>query len=62
MPPDLTDDDAQALIDYARRKFAAEPYPLAPALKLVRRHWLSSPRPRSARRCRRVSHPCRAYC
>src|SRR5712691_377538 len=32
----LNDDEVQRLIDYARRKFAEERYPLAPALRPIR--------------------------
>ena len=32
----LSDDDTQALIAYARQKFAEERYPLAPTLKPAR--------------------------
>jgi len=34
--PHLTDDEIHGLIAYARRKFAAEPYPFAPALRPIR--------------------------
>jgi hypothetical protein len=34
--PDLTPDDTQALIEYARRKFAEERWPLSPELRPVR--------------------------
>jgi hypothetical protein len=34
--PNLTDDETDVLIAYARRKFAEERYPLAPALRPVR--------------------------
>ena len=33
---ELSPDNTQTLIDYARRKFAEEPYPFTPALKPVR--------------------------
>jgi hypothetical protein len=33
---DLSEEDTQALIAYARQKFAEERYPLAPALRPVR--------------------------
>jgi hypothetical protein len=33
---ELSPDETQALIAYARRKLADEPYPLAPALKPIR--------------------------
>jgi hypothetical protein len=36
MSLNLTDDEIHGLIDYARGKFAAERYPLAPALKPIR--------------------------
>jgi hypothetical protein len=36
MPLDLTDDEIQALIDYARRKFAEERWPLSPELRPIR--------------------------
>jgi hypothetical protein len=36
MPPDLTDDETQALIDYARRKFEEKRWPLSPALRPIR--------------------------
>ena len=36
MAPDLTEDEIITLIDYARRKFAEERYPLSPALQPVR--------------------------
>jgi hypothetical protein len=36
MPSDLTDEETRALIDYARRKFAEERWPLSPRLKPVR--------------------------
>ena len=34
--PELSDEEIRALIDYARRKFAAERWPLSPALRPVR--------------------------
>jgi len=34
--PNLTEDEIAGLIDYAREKFAAERYPLAPALRPIR--------------------------
>jgi hypothetical protein len=36
MHPVLTDEEGMCLIDYARRKFDEERYPLAPALRPVR--------------------------
>ena len=36
MPLDLSDDEARCLIDYARRKFAEERFPLAPDLRPIR--------------------------
>jgi hypothetical protein len=36
MSLNLTDDDIHGLIDYARDKFAAEPYPFAPTLRPIR--------------------------
>ena len=35
-PPALTDEETRTLIDYARRKFAEERWPLSPALREVR--------------------------
>jgi hypothetical protein len=37
MNSELNDEEVQRLIDYARRKFAEERYPLAPALRPIRR-------------------------
>ena len=34
--PELSDEETRTLIDYARRKFAAERWPLSPALRPVR--------------------------
>ncbi len=34
--PELTSDDTLALIDYARREFAEERWPLAPELRPIR--------------------------
>jgi hypothetical protein len=34
--PELSDKETRTLIDYARRKFAAERWPLSPALRSVR--------------------------
>jgi len=36
MAPDLTDEETATLIDYARRKFAVERWPLSPTLRPVR--------------------------
>lgn len=36
MMPELSPDDTACLIDYAKRKFAEERWPLAPALRPVR--------------------------
>jgi hypothetical protein len=36
MSPNLTEDEIAGLIGYAREKFAAERYPLAPALRPIR--------------------------
>ncbi len=36
MSLNLTDDEIHGLIDYARDKFAAERYPLAPVLRPIR--------------------------
>lgn len=33
---ELSDDETRSLIDYARRKYAEERYPLAPALRPIR--------------------------
>ena len=34
--PDLTDEETRTLIDYARRKFAEERWPMSPSLRPVR--------------------------
>jgi hypothetical protein len=34
--PELSEDETRTLIDYARRKFAAERWPLSPSLRPVR--------------------------
>jgi hypothetical protein len=34
--PELSDEETRILIDYARRKFAEERWPLSPALRPVR--------------------------
>ena len=34
--PELSDEETRTLIDYARRKFAAERWPLSPAFRPVR--------------------------
>jgi hypothetical protein len=34
--PELSDEETRALIDYVRRKFAEERWPLSPALRPVR--------------------------
>jgi hypothetical protein len=36
MSLNLSDDEIHGLINYARGKFAAEPYPFAPALRPIR--------------------------
>jgi hypothetical protein len=36
MQPALSPDDTQALIDYARRKYAEERWPLSPELRPIR--------------------------
>jgi hypothetical protein len=36
MPPDLTEDETRTLIDYARRKFAEERWPMSPGLRPIR--------------------------
>ena len=34
--PDLTEEETQTLIDYARQRFAEERWPMSPALRSVR--------------------------
>jgi hypothetical protein len=44
--PELSDEETRTLIDYARRKFAEERWPLSPALRPFGRSWKSLTRNR----------------
>ena len=54
--PELSDEETRTLIDYARRKFAAERWPMSPALRSVRAIMENSTRSRSRRHCQSRGH------
>ena len=59
----LSDADTQALITYARQKFAEECYPLSPALRPVREALAKidpRPKPLAAPEALRAEHPGKA--
>jgi hypothetical protein len=49
--PELSDEETRTLIDYARRKFAEERWPMSPALRPVRAIMDKLDPNRSRRRC-----------